>query len=197
MFANTIRVTLFSLSLVLLTSVLYPMIVTMTAQSLFPASANGSLIEKDGVVIGSALIAQKFEKPQYFHPRPSGAGAGYEANNSGASNLSVTSKTLNVTFQERIKVEQALESSTDKVPVDLITQSGSGLDPHITPEGALYQVARVAKARGLEEDAIKDLIARHTEGRTFGLLGAPRLNVLELNLALDRMGELQTGNTKN
>jgi K+-transporting ATPase ATPase C chain len=195
MFASTIRITLFALALTLLTGVAYPLAVTGIAQSLFPKQANGSLIEKDGMIVGSALIAQKFEQPQYFHPRPSGAGAGYEANNSGASNLSVTSKALNDTFQERIKAEQTLEGSVDKVPADLITASGSGLDPHITPEAARYQAARVAKARTLTEAAVLQLIGAHTEGRTFGLLGAPRVNVLELNMELDKIGTSKTDTT--
>jgi potassium-transporting ATPase KdpC subunit len=187
MFISTLRIALFSLALMFLTGVAYPLATTALAQILFPKQANGSLIEQDGKVIGSSLIAQKFERPGYFHPRPSGAGAGYEANNSGASNLSVTSKKLVDTFGERIKAEQAAHGTADKVPVDLITASGSGLDPHITPESAFYQAARISAERRVPEAVITDLIKKHTENRTFGVLGAPRVNVLELNMALDKM----------
>lgn len=182
MVMNTLRVTLFSLGLILLTGIAYPLAVTAIAQIAFPQQANGSLMERDGMVIGAALIAQKFERAEYFHPRPSAAGAGYEANNSGASNLSVTSKILQETYAERT---QALGGGD--IPADLITASGSGLDPHITPEGARYQAARIAQARHIPLKMLQTLIDEHTEGRSFGILGAPRVNVLSLNLALDKM----------
>lgn len=185
MFIKTIRVTLFTFALMFLTGYAYPMFITALAQGFFPHQANGSLIKKGGKVIGSELIAQNFAEKKYFHPRPSAAGAGYEANNSGASNLSVTSKKLNDTFQERIAALK--KENKGSIPVDLITASGSGLDPHITPEAAAYQAPRIAKARNIEVSAINTLISDHTEGRTLGFIGMPRVNVLALNLALDKM----------
>ena len=155
MVMQTIRVTAFSLLLIILTGFIYPMAMTAMAQRLFPHQANGSLIEKDGKVIGSELIAQNFAGEGYFHPRPSAAGAGYEANNSGASNLSVTSKKLHDTFQERISAEKSANGSAD-IPVDLITASGSGLDPHISPEAARYQAARIAKVRNIDRYASRE-----------------------------------------
>lgn len=187
MFIKTTRVTLFTFALMFLTGYAYPMFITALAQGLFPHQANGSLIEKNGKVIGSELIAQNFTEKKYFHPRPSAAGAGYEANNSGASNLSVTSKKLNDSFQERIAALK--KENKGVIPVDLITASGSGLDPHITPEAAVYQAPRIAKARNIEVSAINALISDHTEGRTLGFIGMPRVNVLALNLALDKMTE--------
>lgn len=187
MMLKFIRITLFTFALMALTGYGYPMLVTAMAQGLFPHQAHGSLIEQDGKIIGSELIAQSFTGVEYFHPRPSAAGAGYEANNSGASNLSVTNKKLNETYAERIAAIKV--KGQDAIPADLITASGSGLDPHITPESARYQAERVAKARKAEISAIEQLISEHTEGRTFGFLGMPRVNVLALNLALDRMDE--------
>lgn len=187
MIGKILRITLFTCALMGLTGYAYPMLVTTMAQGLFPHQANGSLIRKGETVVGSELIAQNFTGNTYFHPRPSAAGAGYEANNSGATNLSVTNKKLNETYAERV---QALKSTNQEdLPADLITASGSGLDPHISPESAKYQAARVAKARKKDLGAIEQLIAEHTQGRTLGFLGMPRVNVLALNLALDRMDE--------
>lgn len=191
MIIGFIRITAFSIALILLTGLAYPLIVTALAQTLFPHQANGSLIEKDGKIIGSKMIAQEFTGPGYFHPRPSAAGNGYAADNSGASNLGVTSKALIDSFNQRIAVEKQTNGTNAKIPVDLITASGSGLDPDITPEAALYQAGRIAKARGLEAGTVESLVNRLTQGRTLGVLGMPRVNVLALNLELDNMARQQ------
>ena len=187
--------------IVLLTSVtglVYPLAMTGLAGLLFPRQAQGSLVEKDGKVIGSSLLAQGFADDKYFHPRPSATVAPdpkdasktvpspYNAQNSGASNYGPTTKAL----IDRVKDEAAKlkgENPGQPVPQDLVTTSASGLDPDISPEAALFQVPRVAKARGLSPDQLRDLVTRHTEGRTLGLFGDPRVNVLELNLALDSL----------
>ncbi len=174
----------FTLVTTLLLGIAYPLLITGLAQLFFRSKANGSLLRRDGRVIGSRLLGQPFHGPYYFHSRPSAAGSGYDAANSGASNYAATSQKL----VDRIgaDVQQfAKESDGAPVPIDLVTASGSGLDPDITPAAAQYQIARVAKARGLSEDAVGRAVARHTEGRQLGILGEPRVNVLALNLDLD------------
>ena len=162
----------------------YPLLVTLLSQWIFPNQANGSLVMKDGRVIGSKLIAQAFTGDQYFHPRPSAAGSGYDPSSSGGSNLGPTNEAL-VTRVHQDVAKLQKENPGAAIPADLVTTSGSGLDPHISPAGAEFQVPRVAKERGVVEDEVRRVVANHTEGRQLGFLGEPRVNVLELNLELD------------
>jgi potassium-transporting ATPase KdpC subunit len=176
--------------LTLLTGIVYPAAMVGLAHLLFPHQAEGSLIFRDGQVVGSALIGQNFSSSRYFHPRPSAAGdKGYDAANSGGSNLGPTNKTLIETVRSRASTLREHESGINhgEIPVDMITASGSGLDPEITPAAAEIQVPRVAKTRGLSEVAVRSLVSTYTRGRTFGVLGEPGVNVLELNLALDNL----------
>jgi K+-transporting ATPase ATPase C chain len=181
-----------------LTGLIYPLATTGVAQVLFPRQANGSLVDVDGKVVGSSVVGQLFKEERYFHGRPSATvapdpkdssktvDAPYNAANSSGSNLGPTSKTL----IERIKADvesRKSENPNAKVPTDLVTASGSGLDPHISPDAALFQVPRVAKARNLPEDRLRQLVEQHIEGRVLGILGEPRVNVLALNMALDRL----------
>jgi potassium-transporting ATPase KdpC subunit len=178
----------FTIVTALLLGILYPLFITGVAKAIFPHKASGSLVLKNGQVIGSELIAQSFTSDSYFHPRPSAAGNGYDATASGGSNLA----------QSNIKLAQRIQGDIDKlqaanggkpVPIDMVTTSASGLDPDVTPDNAYYQLPRVAKARGMSEDALRSLIAQHTQGRQYGVFGEPRVNVLELNLALDSAGK--------
>jgi K+-transporting ATPase ATPase C chain len=171
----------------LITGVAYPLLVTGIAQVIFPSQANGSLIVKDGKVVGSALIGQPFDDPKYFWGRPSATSS--FPNNAGASsgsNLSPTNPALITALQGRVDALRAADPTNKAaVPVDLVTASASGLDPHISPAAALYQVSRVARERKMAPEAVRGLVDRHTDGRFLGLLGEPRVNVLALNLALD------------
>jgi potassium-transporting ATPase KdpC subunit len=182
---NLITAILYTIATTVLLGIFYPLVVTGLAQVFFKDKANGQLITKGGSVIGSRMIAQPFTGSQYFHPRPSAAGAnGYAADNSSASNLGPTNQKL----VDRVKTDVAAlqaENPGHAAPVDLVTTSGSGLDPHITPAAAEFQVRRVARARGVDERVVATMVAEHTEQRQFGVLGEARVNVLELNLALD------------
>jgi K+-transporting ATPase ATPase C chain len=177
------------LVLTVLLGIVYPLIMTGLSQALFPYQANGSLVkDANGNVIGSAILAQNFTKPEYFHPRPSAAGAdGYDATSSGGSNLGPTNRKLIDTVNERASAYRAENglAADAQVPVDAVTASASGLDPEISPANALLQIGRVARARGMAEPDVRALVDQNTEGRTLGILGEARVNVLKLNLALD------------
>jgi potassium-transporting ATPase KdpC subunit len=175
---------LFTLVTTLIFGVLYPLGVTGLAQVLFPAQSNGSLIVKNGQVVGSQLLGQMFSSPAYFHPRPSGAGAGYDASQSGASNLAPTNHALIERVRGDVDKLHA-ENPGAPIPVDLVTASGSGLDPEISPAAAEFQIPRIARERHMSETEVRALVTRHTLGRQFGFLGEPRVRVLELNLDLD------------
>ncbi len=168
-----------------LLGLIYPLVVTGFAQVIFPRNANGQLIVKNRKVIGSSIIGQGFTGLGYFHSRPSSAGNGYDAANSGGSNLGPTNQKL----LDRVKADVAsahAENPGVPIPIDMVTTSASGFDPHITPANAEFQLSRVAKVRGISVEQVKALVSKHTEGRQFGILGEPRINVLELNLDLDR-----------
>lgn len=177
-----------TLLLCVITGFIYPGIVTALAQLIFPRQANGSLVTVNGHLVGSELIGQPFTRPEYFHPRPSAAGGGYDATASSGANKGPTDRKLADTLiagmvDSVVKTDGAVKG---RVPSDMVTRSGSGLDPHISPANAELQVARVAKARGVAEDRVRAILERHIEGRQFGFFGEPRVNVLLLNVALDR-----------
>jgi K+-transporting ATPase ATPase C chain len=175
-----------TLVLAVITGLAYPGLVTGLAQLLFPRQANGSLVTVDGQVVGSALIGQPFTRPEYFHPRPSAAGAGYDPTGSAGTNKGPTDRKLADTLIAGSVAEvRAAEGATGPLPADMVTRSASGLDPHISPANAELQVARVATARGVEPARVREVLGRFLEGRQFGLLGEPRVNVLLLNIALD------------
>ncbi len=181
---NLITAVLMTVATTILLGIIYPLVVTGLAQVIFPKRANGQLIQKDGRTVGSRIIGQGFVGAGYFHSRPSAAGNGYDAANSGGSNLGPTNQKL----MDRVKGDVASaqgDNPTELVPIDLVTTSASGFDPHITPAAAEFQLPRVAKERGTTVDQLRALLAKHTEDRQFGLLGEPRVNVLELNLELD------------
>lgn len=182
LWGTSVRFTLFA---TIVFGLAYPLFVTGIAGVLFPHQASGSLILQNGQVVGSELLAQSFTSDRYFHPRPSAAGNGYDATSSGGSNLAQSNAKLVQRIQGDID-KLATQNPGKPVPIDLVTTSGSGLDPDITPDAAFYQAARVAKARGLREEQIRQLIERHITGRQLGLLGEPRVNVLALNIDLDK-----------
>jgi potassium-transporting ATPase KdpC subunit len=181
---HTITALLMTIVTTVLLGLIYPMAVTLIAQLAFFDKANGSLVSRNGQVVGSPLLGQTFTSPRYFHGRPSAAGSGYDAANSSGTNLGPTSKKLIDAVSASVKAAQA-ENPGVPVPVDLVTSSGSGLDPHVSPAAALFQVPRVARERHAPEAIIRGLVESKIEGRQFGFLGEPRVNVLLLNLALD------------
>jgi K+-transporting ATPase ATPase C chain len=181
---NLIVAVLMTIVTTLLLGIVYPLAVTALAQVLFPEQANGQLIERDGKIIGSRLIGQSFSSPGYFRGRPSAAGTGYDAANSAGTNLGPTNKKLVDAVTGYVEAARKENPSTP-VPIDLVTASASGLDPHISPAAAAFQVPRVARERGVSEPDIQRLVEAHAVGRQFGILGEPVVNVLELNLALD------------
>lgn len=181
---NLIVAVLMTVVTTLLLGVVYPLVVTGLAQALFPDQANGQLIERNGKVIGSRIIGQAFSSPGYFRSRPSAAGTGYDPLNSGGTNLGPTNKKLVDAVKAAVAAAKA-ENPSAPVPIDLVTSSASGLDPHISPAAALFQVPRVARERSMPEGEVRRLVDAHTSGRQFGFLGEAVVNVLELNLALD------------
>ncbi len=181
---NLITSLLMTIATTILLGLIYPLLITGLAQLFLKDKANGQLVHRNGEVIGSRIIAQPFTSAKYFHPRPSAAGNGYDAANSGGTNLASTNQKLIDRIQADAKTLHN-ENPSEPIPVDLITTSASGLDPDISPEAAEFQIARVAHARGMSESSVRDLVHKNTRSRDLGLLGEPRVNVLELNLALD------------
>src|SRR6478672_8527137 len=181
---NLIIAVMMTIVTTILLGIIYPLVVTGIAQVAFPHKANGQLISKNGKLVGSSIIGQPFTGPSYFHSRPSAAGTGYDGTASGGTNLGQTSQKL----MDQVKTAAEFlrtENPGVPIPIDLVTASASGLDPHITPAAAEFQIPRVAKERGLSQDDVRRIVREHSEGRQFGIFGEPRVNVLELNLALD------------
>jgi potassium-transporting ATPase KdpC subunit len=181
---NLITAVWMTIATTILLGIIYPLVVTGLAQVIFPKQANGQLIEKNGKIVGSKIIGQSFSSPGYFHSRPSATTVPYDAANSAGSNLGPTNQKLIDRVKQDVAILQA-ENPNQPVPIDMVTTSASGFDPHITPAAAEFQLPRVAKARGTSVEQLRELVAKHTEGRQLGLLGEPRVNVLELNLDLD------------
>ncbi|MBV8477878.1 MAG: potassium-transporting ATPase subunit KdpC [Acidobacteria bacterium] len=181
---NLVTSLLMTIATTVLLGLLYPLVFTGLAQVLFPRQANGQLIQKEGKIVGSRIIGQGFSGPAYFHSRPSAAGNGYDAANSAGSNLGPTNQKLINRVKADVARAQA-DNSSQPVPIDIVTTSASGFDPHITPAAAEFQISRVAKARQIPPDNVRAMVAKHSEGRQLGFLGEPRVNVLELNLELD------------
>jgi len=188
---NLIISVLMTIATTILLGIIYPLVVTGLAQVIFPKKANGQLIEKDGKIVGSRIIGQGFSGPGYFYSRLSAAGNGYDAANSAGSNLGPTNQKLVDRVKQDVARLQA-ENPGKPVPIDLVTTSASGFDPEISPAAAEFQVPRVARARGISEEQVRQLVAKHTLGRQFGFLGEPRVNVLELNLELNDSHPLRT-----
>ncbi|MBV9181167.1 MAG: potassium-transporting ATPase subunit KdpC [Acidobacteria bacterium] len=182
---NFLIAVLMTIATTILLGIIYPLLITGLAQLLFPEKANGQLIQKDGQTIGSRIIGQPFVSDKYFHSRPSAAGNGYDASNSSGSNLGPTNRKLLDRMRNDLGAVQA-DNPAMSVPVDLVTASASGLDPDITPAAAFFQVPRIARVRSVAEDQVRALVDRHIEQRQFGILGEPRVNVLEINLELDQ-----------
>lgn len=182
---NLITAILMTIATTILLGIIYPLLVTGLAQLIFPKQANGQLIQKDGKTVGSRILAQAFSSPAYFHPRPSFAGNGYDPTSTNGSQLGPTNQKLIDRVRGDVSTVHA-ENPTQPVPIDLVTGSASGLDPHITPATAEFQLPRVAKERGTSVEQLRALVQKHTEDRQFGFLGEPRVNVLELNLELDQ-----------
>jgi K+-transporting ATPase ATPase C chain len=181
---NLVTAVLMTIVTTLLLGLVYPLVITGIAQAVFPDKANGQLIERDGKIIGSRIIGQTFSSPSYFRGRPSAAGTGYDAANSAGTNLGPTNKKLIDAVKANVDAAR-LENASAPVPIDLVTSSASGLDPHVSPASAAFQVPRVAHERGVGVADVERLVHAHTKGRQFGFLGEPVVNVLELNLALD------------
>jgi len=187
---NLITAILMTIVTTILLGVLYPFAITVISQFMFPDRANGQLVRRDGKIVGSRIIGQAFSSPGYFHSRPSNAGNGYDATNSAGTNLGPTNQKLIDRMRQDAASLQA-ENPGKPIPVDLVTTSASGLDPDISPAAAEFQVPRVARERGMTEEQVRSLLAKHTTGRQLGFLGEPRVNVLELNLDLDSIHPLQ------